>query len=191
VRMRRARATPDLERIVSMLIGQRVCLGPMLNSDAGIIFNWHNTTEVMHLDGLYRPVSQGNFDEWFGSIGRDPSRVVFSIRKQGDLSLIGYVQITNIHPVFRSAEMGIMIGDPENRGKGYGQEALRLCIEFGWRELNLNRLALMIVGDNGVAQAAYRKAGFQVEGVLKRAVFINGKFRDTTVMGLLAPESVS
>ena len=113
-----------------MLVGENLCLCPMLQTDAPIIFNWHNTAEVMHLDGLYRPVSQGNFDEWFGGIGKDPSRVVFSIRRSPTLDFLGYIQVQNIHPIHHCAELGIMIGDPTNRGHGYGQEALKMCVAY-------------------------------------------------------------
>ena len=168
-----------------MLIGKLVCLGPMLNADAGVVFNWHNSMDVMHLDGLYRPISQGNFDDWFLSIGKDPARVVFAIRKQGDLAFLGYVQITNIHPANHSAELGIMIGDPNNRDKGYGQEALRLSLEYCWKELNLQRLSLLCIGKNERALHVYQNVGFEIEGVLRRSIYINGGFQDSTVMGLL------
>lgn len=168
-----------------MLIGEKICLGPMLQPDAAIIFNWLNTVSLMHLHGNFAPVSQRSFDDWFAGIGKDPSRVVFSIRKHGNLAFLGYIQLTEIHPVFRSAVVGITIGDPANRGQGYGQEALTLCIGFCWKELNLQRLSLMIVGNNEPAMRAYEKAGFEQEGVLKRAVFANGVYMDATIMGLL------
>jgi RimJ/RimL family protein N-acetyltransferase len=168
-----------------MLIGEKVCLGPMLLPDAPIIFGWQNTVSLSHLNGNYLPVSQRSFDEWFGAIGKDPSRVVFSIRKHGALELLGYIQLTEIHPIFRSAFLGIVIADPANRGKGYGQEALKLCIGFAWTDLNLQRLSLTITGHNEPAMRAYKKVGFEVEGVLKRAVFTNGAYVDATVMGLL------
>ena len=168
-----------------MLIGVNVCLGHMLQPDGAMIFNWLNTVSLMHLNGNYVPVSQRSFDEWFGGIGKDPSRVVFSIRKQGNLAFLGYIQLTEIHPVFRSAVIGITIGDPANRGKGYGQEALMLCIGFCCKELNLQRLSLMIVGKNEPAVRAYKKAGFEEEGMLKRAIFTNGVYMDATIMGLL------
>ncbi len=168
-----------------MLIGEKVCLGPILQADGAMIFNWLNTVSLMRLHGNYVPVSQHSFEEWFGGIGKDPSRVVFSIRKQGDLTLLGYIQLTEIHSVFRSAAVGITIGDPANRGKGYGHEALTLCIDFSWKELNLQRLSLMFVGKNEPAMRAYKKAGFEQEGVLKRAIFANGVYMDATIMGLL------
>ena len=170
-----------------MLIGKQVCLGPMFQADARPIFNWRNRVDLMHLDGLYRPVSQQQFDEWFNAIGKDASRVVFSIRKQGDLELVGFIQVSKIHPVYRSAEIGIMIGESAHRGKGYGQEALALCIAFCWDELNLQRLAVAIVGSNPQAIRAYEKAGFEHEGVMRRAIYVAGKFEDLSFMGLLRP----
>ena len=168
-----------------MLIGEKVCLGPILQADGPVIFNWLNTVSLMHLNGNYAPVSQRSFDEWFAGIGKDPSRVVFSIRKQGNPEFVGYIQLTEIHAIFRSAVIGIFIGDPANRGKGYGHEALTLCTGFCWKDLNLRRLSLMIVGRNEPAIRAYKKAGFEQEGLLKQAIFANGAYMDATIMGLL------
>jgi RimJ/RimL family protein N-acetyltransferase len=170
-----------------MLIGSRVCLGPMFQADAPIIFNWRNRLDVLHLDGLYRPLSQSGFDEWFASIGRDPGKVVFSIRRQGDLAFLGYIQIVNIQVAHHSAEIGIMIGEADHRCRGYGTEALRMCVEFCWKELNLQRLGLQIVGDNPLALHVYRKVGFEPEGLLRRSAYVGGEFKDTTVMALLRP----
>lgn len=172
-----------------MLIGEKICLAPLLQGDAGLIYNWHNTVEIMHLDGIYRPISQARFDDWFNTIGKDPSRVVFSIRRRSDMNLVGYVQAANIHGVNRCADIGIMIGDKANRGQGYGTEALGLLVGFCWHELNLQRLALMVIGDNPRAIAAYRHVGFEVEGVTRRAVYTNGGFVNCTLMAILRPEA--
>lgn len=150
-----------------------------------MVFKWRNRPELMRVDGLYRPVSQLNFDEWFNGIGRDPTRVVFSIRQLGALNFLGYLQITNITPTVQSAEIGIMIGEPAHRGRGYGQEALRLGVEFCWRDLNLQRLSLAVIGDNPAALRAYEKVGFEREGVARRAAFADGAYRDVTLMALL------
>jgi diamine N-acetyltransferase len=171
-----------------MLIGSKVCLGPMFQEDAPVIFNWRNHLDILHLDGVYRPLSQSGFDEWFARIGRDPSMVVFSIRRQGDLAFLGYVQIVNIQIAHYSGEIGMMIGEPQNRGRGYGQEALKLCVEFCWQELNLQRLSLRVVGEHPAALHIYRKVGFEVEGVLRRASYSAGAFRDITLLSTLRPE---
>jgi len=173
-----------------MLIGDQICLGPVLQADAPSFFNWLNNVELVHGNGAYRPTDQARFDHWFGGIPNDNTRVVFTIRAKADVRLMGYVQIINIQPVMRSAEIGMLIGDPQDRGKGVGQEAMRLALTFCWRDLNLRRVTLFIVGDNPAAQAAYAKTGFEVEGRLRQATYVNGAYRDITVMGILRPDDV-
>lgn len=64
-------------------------------------------------------------------------------------------------------------------------ESLRLCIDFCWSELSLQRLALAIVGDNQSAKLTYEKAGFEHEGALRRSVYRQDDFHDTMLMALL------
>jgi len=168
-----------------MLIGTKICLGPVLQADGPLIFNWTNTHGLAVLNGVYRPTDQSRFDGWMSGLGNDPTRTVFAIRKQGDLRLLGYVQIANIHPAIHSAEMGILIGGIADRGQGYGQEAMRMAVEFCWRELNLQRLSLYVYGANDHAIRVYSKIGFVHEGLLRRAGYVDGRYVDVTVMGML------
>jgi len=170
-----------------MLIGSKVCLGPVLTEDAPKLLNWSNSLGLCHANGPYRPCDQGRFDEWFFGIAKDNSRVVFSIRRLSELRLIGYLQLVNIQPVHRTAEIGILIGGDADRNQGCGQEALKMAIAYSWRDLNLQRLSLTVVGDNPRAIHAYLRAGFSMEGLMPRAVYVDGRYQDVTAMGLLRP----
>jgi RimJ/RimL family protein N-acetyltransferase len=161
-----------------------VCLGPLLRDDAPLLFNWRDTLALAHANGAYRPVDQIAFDGWFNA-GGDASRVVFAIRRQPELRLLGFIQLTNIQAAVRSAELGVMIGPPADRNQGYGQEAVRLLLGHAWRDLNLQRVMLHVVGENPGAVQAYRKAGFALEGVMRRAAYVDGGFRDVTIMACL------
>ncbi len=168
-----------------MLIGEKVCLGPVLQTDGPMFFGWLNDLDLVHRNGPYRPMDQAKFDLWFGGICHDASRVVFAIRRKADLRLLGYVQLINILPAPRTAELGVLIGATSDRGQGYGQEAVRMAVQFGWRDLNLQRISLLVIGENPNAARVYLKSGFEVEGLLRRASYVNGAFRDITVMGIL------
>ena len=171
-----------------MIIGQKVCLGPLLHGDAPLMFNWLNTLTLAHQNGTYRPNDQMAFDRWFAALGDDRSKVMFGIRAREDLRLLGYIQITNIHAVCRTAELGILMGSPDDRNKGFGQEALRLALAFCWNDLNLNRLTLYVHGHNPAAIHAYEKVGFVTEGRMRQGGYVDGNFVDITVMGLLRHE---
>ena len=171
-----------------MLIGEKVCLGPVLNGDGALLFTWFDTLEIASASGPYRPSAEGKFAQWLAGAANDNTRVLFAIRRQGDLRLLGHLHIWNIHPVLRSADVGLGIGLVSDRRQGYGQEALKLAVDYCWRELNLQRVALTVLSTNPWAEHAYAKVGFEAEGRLRRATYVDGRHHDVIVMSMLRPE---
>ena len=171
-----------------MLIGDKVCLGPVLNGDAPLLFSWFDNLDMAAANGPYRPASEAKFSQWLQGAANDPTRVLFVIRKRIDMRLLGHVHLSNIQTAMRSADIGLAIGQPADRGQGLGPEALRLAVRFCWRELNLQRVGLTVLANNPWAQHVYEKAGFEVEGRLRRATYVDGQFHDVIVMGLLRPD---
>jgi RimJ/RimL family protein N-acetyltransferase len=170
-----------------VLIASQITIGPLVAEDFGPLFCWINDVAAARLDFAYRPVDVVAHQQWWDSLGKDQTRVVFAIRKPTDPAIIGYVQINGINSVHRSAEIGIRIGEEKHRGQGYGQEALRLAVEFCWNHLNLNRVQLVVFKHNIRAISAYKAVGFRKEGVLRKAPFIGGGRVDLCVMAALRP----
>jgi RimJ/RimL family protein N-acetyltransferase len=81
-----------------------------------------------------------------------------------------------------------MIGEKDQRGRGYGTDALNALCDFGFGQLRLERIELDVYADNRPAQRSYEKAGFQVEGVLRHGHFADGHFMDVVRMSLLRDE---
>lgn len=170
-----------------MLLGSRITIGPFVPEDFAAVFCWFNDLAAARLDLAYRPVDMMTHQQWWQGLGKDPSKVVFAIRKTSEPSIVGFVQITGIHSVHRSAEIGMRIGEEKNRGQGYGKEALRLALDFCWSHLNLNRVQLTVFKHNARAIGAYRAAGFRQEGRLRKAAFIGGEWVDLILMAALRP----
>jgi diamine N-acetyltransferase len=87
-----------------------------------------------------------------------------------------------------AAEFGIVIGDKSYWNQGYGTEAVRLLVRFGFHTLNLNRIFLRVYETNPRAIRAYEKAGFTSEGRERQAEFRNGKYIDVLRMSILRAE---
>jgi RimJ/RimL family protein N-acetyltransferase len=170
-----------------MLLGNGISLGPFIPEDSGAVFCWLNDVAAARLDFAYRPVDMMTHQQWWSGLGKDPAKVVFALRRTSHPALVGFVQITNINPVHRSAELGIRIGDEKNRGLGYGKEALRLALDFCWNHLNLNRVQLLVFKHNNRAIGAYGAAGFRKEGRLRKAAFIDGEWVDLVLMAICRP----
>ncbi len=81
-----------------------------------------------------------------------------------------------------------MIGEKEFLGKGFGTEALNLLIINSFNTLNLNRVELEVHDFNTRAYKSYLKLGFQEVGRRRKADYINGKYSDSIIMGLLKEE---
>jgi len=101
---------------------------------------------------------------------------------------IGGCAIRDFDHVSHSAELGIAIGEAEYRGRGYGTDTIRLLVQIGFEQFNLNRIWLKAHADNLRGIRCYMKAGFTQEGVLRQEGFINGRYFDTVVLAILRSE---
>jgi ribosomal-protein-alanine N-acetyltransferase len=170
-----------------MIFGNIVVLGPILPVDVPSLFSWSDDVEDARLNEPYRPLNWHRQEAFWMNADSDPSRVFFAIRLRSGPDIVGYVQIRDIHPIHRSATIGLRVGRPVERGQGRGREALQLAVRYCWDHLNLTRLALTVFAANDRAISLYRAAGFRQEGLMERALFINGDWVDLVSMALLHP----
>ena len=162
-------------------------IGPILPEDTAAIFLWLNDVESVALDLAYRPVDWMHYNNWLESVGKNPSQVIFAVRHVSSPKILGFVALSKIDAIHRSAELEVRIGAETDRGKGYGKAAIQLASTYAWKHLNLNRIHLSVLDTNRRAIAAYEAAGFQHEGRQRQAAFINGHWTDVVIMGALRP----
>jgi RimJ/RimL family protein N-acetyltransferase len=77
---------------------------------------------------------------------------------------------------------------PQARGKGYGSAAQRAIAEYLFSHTPAFRVEASTEADNLAEQRALEKAGFTREGVLRRAVFRGGAYRDMVMFSILRDE---
>ncbi|MCK5525745.1 MAG: GNAT family N-acetyltransferase, partial [Candidatus Latescibacteria bacterium] len=130
----------------------------------------------------------GREREWIEQLYKDQSRVVFGIVLKTSDKLIGSTGFEGIDWRSRRAGFGIAIGDKTQWSKGFGTEATKLVVRYGFDTLNLNRIFLHVFDHNPRAMRAYEKAGFVREGVLRQDRYIEGAYRGFIVMGILREE---
>ena len=169
------------------LAGERVYLSPINPDDYKIYTKWLNDPEVTQFYPGPTPVfgltSAMSFFEERAERGHN-----FAIVRTADDALIGYADLHDIANISRSAFLGVFIGEAENRGVGYGAEALRLLLDYGFDALNLHSVSLSVVADNEQGIACYRKVGFKQYGRRREAMYKNGKYCDTICMDILEDE---
>ena len=77
-------------------------------------------------------------------------------------------------------EMGICLL-PEYRDKGIGAKLIKKTIKKA-KEKGIKRIELEVISDNRNALSLYLKLGFQIEGLKKKALLLDGKYKDDYIM---------
>ena len=96
---------------------------PIPGGDVDLLFKWLNDADAARLDLAYRPTDWIAFKAWTEAISKDQGKVLFAVRRIGEAPIIGFVGLSAIQPVHRSADLGVRIGDEANRNQGFGTEA--------------------------------------------------------------------
>ena len=102
--------------------------------------------------------------------------------------LIGSCSLRNIDAVNQNAELQIRIGEESYQNRGFGTKVTQILVEFGFRDLNLNRIYLDVFQNNKRATKPYAKCGFVEEGIKRESVFIDGEFINIVQMSILSKE---
>ncbi len=97
---------------------------------------------------------------------------------------VGRCGLHGIDEYARRADLGIALRRDE-WGKGYGQDACRVLVEYAFRNLNLRKVCLHVLADDERAVGAYRNAGFVEEGRLREHDWYDGAYRDVLLMAVL------
>lgn len=151
------------------------------------------------MDSEYQRLMSGNavelysakkFKTWIEQSAENdfkPDSYYFSIRSLADDQLIGFLGMW-FELIHREIWLGVGIGDRANWGKGYGSDALKLCLQYSFMELSAQRITLMVYEYNARALKSYEKAGFRLEGRTRQDVFREGKRYDSIWMGILRAE---
>jgi len=171
------------------LQGERIYLAVLERADCRKLYedfeyDFANPTESLHIGQ-----SLEKSDEWFEDIqklqGKENIRLGIFLN---DGTVIGDVALQSIDEKNRSCSLGMGMAKLENRNKGYGKEALKLLLDYGFRNFGMERITANTLEINISAQKSLDGLGFILEGRERKAVYFGGKRYDKLNYGLLAEE---
>ncbi|MBA13124.1 MAG: GNAT family N-acetyltransferase [SAR202 cluster bacterium] len=156
---------PDVD-----LFGDLVHIREKEIEDIADEYSWRTDEELSRLDAT-RPLTM-SYDDFFRY---SKEEMKFPNYKSKKLALdtkdnihIGNVMYYDYSISNKQTELGIMIGDKNYWGKGYGTEAVQLLLEYLFSVLNLKRVYLHTLSWNYRAQASFIRAGFNVVRSVRR-----------------------
>jgi RimJ/RimL family protein N-acetyltransferase len=158
-------------------------------ADLEALYRQKNDPEVaVHLGGFSTGYTRSELVEWMEFHRKKGDEILWVIADGETDACLGHVGLYRIDHRIRSAEFAIMIGAKDRWGKGLGKSISRYMVDFGFRELNLNRIELTALAVNQRAIALYESLGFQREGLMRQAQFKDGVYHDVVMMSLLSSE---
>ncbi|UOQ74422.1 GNAT family N-acetyltransferase [Hymenobacter cellulosilyticus] len=159
-------------------------------TDLPRINQWRNDPELIgYLGANFFFIGAGIDERWFdGYLANRDKAVRLAIVVGPDQRHIGNVQLTSIHPINRTAEFSIFIGDKDYWSAGHGRVATEQILQHGFNDLNLNRIYLTLLQENERARRMYQRLGFKEEGCQRQAIFKGGRYHDVLEMAMLREE---
>ena len=169
------------------LIGERIYLSPRNNEEIEKFTQWLNDFQTTDYLGRSSYIITLESEKQYFEETIDKNYNFFIVTLDDD-KLIGTVGLEKFDAINRTATLGIFIGDKEYRSQGYGTEAIKLILDYGFNYLNLNNIKLDLMSFNERALKCYQKCGFKEYGRRRKCKFINGKYYDSIEMDILADE---
>lgn len=104
---------------------------------------------------------------------------------------IGGAHYHTWQPMHARAEFGYHIYKEQHKRRGYMKEAIKAMLDYGFNEMELNRVEALIGPGNEASQRLVKGFGFVQEGVLREHYCKNGELQDSIVFSLLKREHKS
>lgn len=170
-----------------MIIGKKVILRAIEESDIKQLSKWINDREITQFLTVCIPLSEKEEKNWYEDMLKKKEQeksIALGIADKKTKKLIGDISLEKVNWINRNSELGIFIGEKAYWGKGYGTEAVKLMLKLAFEDLNLHKVYLDVYDFNKRAIKSYEKCGFKQEGMLREHIYKEGKYRDVLTMGI-------
>jgi RimJ/RimL family protein N-acetyltransferase len=168
--------------------GELVALGPLRRDLLPLYARWINDLDTVRFLGASAPMTAEQEAAWYDDTVKAAKSTYFTVYELSTLRPVGDACLMDVDHRHGTAEFGILIGEPDARGKGYGSETTRLVLRYAFDHLGLHNIELGVYEFNEAGIRAYRKAGFREVGRRREAYLHGGRRWDVIWMDCLASD---
>lgn len=171
--------------------GEKVAVGPLHSGLIPLFSRWDSDFETRMWSGdeflIHTPEHLANVFKRFIEEPKD-DKVYMAFYDRETLQPIGWGNIRDINTFHQTCELGVLIGEPDYRGRGFGSEAVRLMVDYAFTAYNIRNVLLDTNAFNRRAIRAYEKVGFKEIGRRRQATRYGHRLFDIVYMDCLAEE---
>lgn len=166
----------EKEIAAPFLKGETVDLLPIDLGHASLYTKWFNLEEMRMYSRNEYPKTREEIKKKFESKDKGEKKSIsLEIWHKKDQKSIGLGGLNHINWFNRSANIFIIL-DPEYQRKSIGTEVGQLLVDYGFLELNLQKIYSMIIEANISSWKTAEKIGFELEAKLEDEAYVDGKF---------------
>lgn len=167
------------------ILGKYVTLRAIEREDLPILNRWANDPSIQELlGGWHFPTSLRDQEQWLASLSCNSLNQRFAIDVP-DIGIIGTANLVNIDWKNKNAFHGMMLGDKEIRGRGYGVDTIMATMRYAFEELGLMRLDSDMIEYNAASLCVYiEKCNWREEGRKRDWFFRKGRYWDKIIVGI-------
>ena len=148
--------------------------------------NWFSDPDVIRFieGGRTRP-TELELAKYITSMNESPEDLLLGIFLLKSRTHIGNIKIGSIDTFHKRGDIGLLIGERSQWGKGYGSEAIEAAARCADTLLGLHRVFAGCHATNAGSISAFVKAGFKIEGRMRKHARDGDKFVDGVIVGKL------
>ena len=166
---------------------------PFEREDYPRLIGWIQSEESMILwSGPYFqfPLNIQQLDDYLlSSYGKLPPKRIYKVKDVCLQEIIGHIELNHIDRRNNAATVSkVLIGLPENRGKGYGRAMIKELLRIAFEVEKLHRVDLKVFDFNNPAIKCYESLGFQIEGHLRDYRKVGDTYWSSYQMSILVKE---
>jgi len=147
-----------------------------------------NNMELIDRIEYLKPINFEVVQSYVEGLWASETDAFFAIYERDKDLFIGTARLLAIDWRVRSAEIGIMIGHPDARGKGHAKDTISALCQYAFKTLSLQRLGAITADSNVPMKKCFLRLGFREEGRLRNHMLYHGELEDRLLFGLLTGE---
>jgi len=173
--------------------GRKIRLRQLTAADAETLQKWYVDKEFRMAYDEYTSVDLGSIHTEISSSAKDIwdpkiDKVVYMVERRIDQRPIGLACLRQIDRRNGNAEVVLGIGEKDMRLAGYGVDILIVLLDILYYELGLEKAYFRIYDHHDLGLKSALSFGFITEGKMRKQVFLEGKYVDLWILGLLKEE---
>lgn len=165
--------------------GEKICLRALEPEDVELMYRWENDASVWALSGTIAPFSRHQLQRFLDEQQFDlqqtrQQRLIIETRTEG--RAVGALDLFEIDLLNRRAGVGILIAEPDDRGCGYGADALEAVARYAREVLGLQQLWCNIGANNKASRALFQACGYAECGLKRQWLWSADGWQDEVML---------